>query len=409
VIAVVVLWVSLTTIVWVYAGYPAVLALVARARPRHRYRAELHVPVSVVVAAHDEESIIASKVANIRASNYPAALIEIIVASDGSTDGTVERATAAGASLVLDLPRVGKLTALNEAVARASGAIFVFTDADATLERETLARLVSNFADPAVGAVAANEIHTVTRDGNPVAMGEGLYWRYEQTLKRLEDAVGTTVSASGRLYALRRDVFVPSRQVASSDDFVISTQAIRAGLRLAFDEGARVLVDVPEEGGTELRRKVRVMNGGLRGAGALALALLPAKRPAYLFALLSHKILRRLVGFFLIALAASSAVLAARSPWWWLLLAPQVALYSLATAGAVAQLLHRTTPKVLWVPYYFCLSNLAGVIAVCSIARSTRYETWEPALARAPAEQMEPVEQLAPVEPMEPAEQMGVL
>jgi cellulose synthase/poly-beta-1,6-N-acetylglucosamine synthase-like glycosyltransferase len=388
VIVAVVTWAALALVVWVYAGYPALLALAARVRSRPRYRAPLELPVSVIVAAHDEAAIIGAKVANIRASAYPPELVEVIVASDGSADCTVEAARAAGASIVLDLPRVGKLTALNEAVANASGTILVFTDADATFERDTLARLVSNFADPTVGGVAAKEIHAVERDGIPVAMGEGLYWRYEQALKRFEDAVGTTVSASGRLYALRSDVFVPSTEVASSDDFVISTQAIRAGLRLAFDADARVLVQVPDDGAAELRRKVRVMNGGLRGAGALTLALLPAKRPAYLFALLSHKILRRFVGFFLVALAVSSAMLASSSRSWWLLLGPQVALYALAAAGAVAQMMHRSTPKVLWVPYYFCLSNLAGVMAVCSLVRRTRYETWEPALARPPVEQM---------------------
>ena len=310
------------------------------------------------------------------------------MASDGSTDDTAERAAAAGASVVLDLARVGKLAALNEAASRASGSIFVFTDADSVLERDALAQLVSHFADPSVGAVAANEIHGEERDGVPVALGEGLYWKYEQLLKRLEDAIGTTVSASGRLYAVRRDVFVASDQGAGTDDFVISTYAIRAGLRVAFAADARVLVDNPDEGGTELRRKVRMMNRGLRASLALTVALLPAKRPGYLFALWSHKILRRFVGFFLVALAASTVVLARSSPWWWLALGPQLALYLLALGGAAVQAMHRRAPKLLWVPYYFCLSTLAAALAVGSIVRGTRYEVWEPELQRpAPAGQ----------------------
>jgi cellulose synthase/poly-beta-1,6-N-acetylglucosamine synthase-like glycosyltransferase len=384
-----VFWVSLATVVWVHAGYPLVLALIARLRPQRRERAPLRLPVSVIVAAHNEESIIAAKVANIRASTYPDDLVEIIVTSDGSFDHTVERATAAGATLVLDLPRAGKLAALNEAAARASGEIFVFTDADSVMARDAIAQLVSNFADSRVGAVAANEIHGVEQDGVPVALGEGMYWKYEQLLKRLEDAIGTTVSGSGRLYAVRRDVFVPSEERASTDDFVISTMAIRAGLQVAFDTDARVLVQNPDDGGTELRRKVRMMNRGLRGSLALAVALLPAKRPGYLFALWSHKILRRLVGFFLLALLASTAVLASSNPWWWPALAPQVALYALALCGAVGQALHRPTPRLLWVPYYFCLSMLAAALAVCSIVRGTRYETWEPALARPSLDRVE--------------------
>ena len=121
---------------------------------------------------------------------------------------------------MIDLPRVGKLQALNEAVDRTSGEILVFSDADALLPPETLHELVSNFADPQVGAVAANEVH-VANDPNGVARGESLYWRYEQKLKALEDKVGSTVSASGRLYAMRRSLFAPSTHTAAADDVVL--------------------------------------------------------------------------------------------------------------------------------------------------------------------------------------------
>jgi glycosyltransferase involved in cell wall biosynthesis len=383
-VAVVTTVVSLAVVVWVYAGYPAVLALLARWRPRPRRRAPQRVLASVIVAAHDEEAVIAQKVANIHASDHPAELVEVVIASDGSTDRTVARARAAGAPVVLDLPRVGKLEALNRAVACADGDVLVFTDADAVLEPATLPNLLANFADPEVGAVAANEVHVVDgRAGTAVARGEGLYWRYEQALKRLEDRVGTAVSASGRLYAIRRDLFAPSPRTAATDDFVISTQAIRAGYRIAFDPDARVLVATPAEGGTELRRKVRVMNRGLRGAFALAAGLLPAARPGYVLQLVSHKILRRFVGFFLVALLAGSIVAAAQDPRWWVLLAPQVVLYALAAAGAVAQARGRRPPKAMWVPYYFCLSNLAAALAVCSLVSGRRFERWEPAVTRA--------------------------
>jgi cellulose synthase/poly-beta-1,6-N-acetylglucosamine synthase-like glycosyltransferase len=382
VIAAAVVAVSLAALVWVYAGYPAWLALVGALRPRPRVRAPLAVPVSVIVAAHNEEPIIGAKVANLRVTEYPASLLQIVVVSDGSTDATVAAAEAAGASLVLDLPRVGKLRALNDAVARATGDVLVFTDADSRLEPGTLPALVANFADPAVGAVAANEVHEVAGDDAAVAHGEGLYWRYEQLVKRLEDRVGSAVSASGRLYATRRELFVPSRATASTDDFVISTQAVRAGRRLAFDEHARVLVSAPDEGGTELWRKVRVMNRGLRGAFALAGALLPFRRPAYLLQLLSHKVLRRFLGFFLLALLLATAWLAVRDPRWWALLAPQLVFYALALGGALAPALGRRPPRVVWVPYYFCLSNLAAAIAVGLLVRGRRFEVWEPALAR---------------------------
>ena len=162
--------------------------------------------------------------------------------------------------------------------------------------------------------MAANVVRSVKEDGRPVARGEGLYWRYERLLKRLEDRVGSVVSASGHLYAVRRRLFTPSTLTAGTDDFVISSQVVRAGARLAFDERAVVLVDTPEEGGTELRRKVRVMNRGMRSALALGPALLPTRTGLYGAEVIFHKILRRFVAFFLVAALASSVVLAGARP-----------------------------------------------------------------------------------------------
>ncbi len=172
-IAVVILVVSSALVAWVYAGYPLALRLLGAVRPRPRRRARLDVRVSVIVAAHDEVEVIAGKIANVWDSDYPANLIELVVASDGSSDDTVEAARRAGATRVLDLPRVGKLTAINRAVEASSGEILVFTDADSLFESGTLRELVSNFADPAVGGVAANVVRYVEEDGRPVARGRG--------------------------------------------------------------------------------------------------------------------------------------------------------------------------------------------------------------------------------------------
>jgi cellulose synthase/poly-beta-1,6-N-acetylglucosamine synthase-like glycosyltransferase len=368
--------------VWVYAGYPLALAVLGRMRPRPRRREALELPVTVIVAAHDEVDVIASKVADVLACDYPAALLELIVASDGSDDGTVEAARRAGATRVLDLPRVGKLAALNRAAEVAGGEILVFTDADSLFEPRSLRELVSNFADEQVGAVAANVVRRVEEDGRPVARGEGLYWRYERLLKRLEDRVGSVVSASGHLYAVRRRYFARSSLAAGTDDFVISSHVVRAGGRLAFDERAIVLVATPEEGATELRRKVRVMNRGLRATLALGDALLPARTGLYALEVIFHKLLRRLVGFLLIALLASSIVLVAGDPRWWIALAPQLGFYALAMAGALLAPTRYGRSKPLWIPYFFCLANGAAALAVLSLLAGVRFERWEPAGVR---------------------------
>lgn len=380
--AVVVLIVSTALVAWVYAGYPLSLALLGRLRPRPRRLAPLEPPLSVIVAAHDEVEVIARKVANVLASDYPTPLLELIVASDGSEDGTVEAARHAGATLVLDLPRIGKLSALNRAEQASSGEILVFTDADSLFDPGTLRRLVSNFADEQVGGVAASVVRYVVEDGRPVARGEGLYWRYERLLKRLEDRVGSVVSASGHLYAVRRSLFTPSTQTAGTDDFLISSQVVRAGSRLAFDERAVVLVATPEEGGTELRRKVRVMNRGLRSALALGGALLPTRSGLYAVEVVFHKILRRFVAFFLVAMLASSVALVIADPGWWIALGPQLGFYALAAAGGLLAHTRWGRLKLLWIPYFFCLANGAAALAVLSLLGGVRFERWEPVGAR---------------------------
>jgi cellulose synthase/poly-beta-1,6-N-acetylglucosamine synthase-like glycosyltransferase len=374
----VLLLISGAAVIWVYAGYPLLLAALGRIHPRPRERRPTHRAVSVLVAAHNEEGVIEAKVANVRATDYPQHLIEIVVVSDGSTDGTVAAARRAGADRVLDLPRVGKITALNGAVEAAGGEILVFTDADSLFLPDTLDQLLANFADPAVGGVSANEVSGTGSEASGVARGEGVYWRYEQWIKRLEDRVGSAVSASGRLYAIRRSVFRPSTVTSGTDDFVISTQVLRAGRRLAFDDRALVLVDAPRDAGSELRRKVRVMNRGLRAAFSLQELLLPWRGGFYSVQVLSHKVLRRLLPFLLLTALGASLWLTTLSPMWWLALGPQLAFYGLAAAGWAGRTRAWGRARPLWVAYYFCLVNLAAAIAVLSVLGGVRFEKWSP-------------------------------
>ena len=374
------LFISGAVVVWVYAGYPLLLLAFARIRPRPRERKATHQAISVLVAAHNEEEVIAAKLANLLSTRYPRSLLEIVVVSDGSTDGTAEGARRAGAHRVLDLPRVGKITALNAGVGAASGEVLVFTDADSLFGPDTLDELMANFADPTVGGVSANEVSRIEADASGVARGEGLYWRYEQWIKRLEDKVGSAVSASGRLYAIRRSLFRASTVTAGTDDFVISTQVLRAGRRLAFDERTIVFVDSPDDATSELRRKVRVMNRGLRAAFSLRELLLPWRGGFYSVQVLSHKVLRRLVPFFLAtAFAASIWLTATSGAVWWLVLGPQLILYGLAVVGWAARTRAWGRVRPLWVPYYFCLVNAAAAIAVLSVLRGLRFEKWDPA------------------------------
>src|SRR4029450_3346213 len=209
-----------------------------------------------LVPAHEEEAVIERKVANLLGGSYPRDLVEVIVASDGSSDRRFPLARRAGATF-LDLPRSGKVAALAAAAAEAQGEILVFTDADCFLEPNSLAELIANFAGPQVGGATANEVRRRADDFGGVSRGEGLYWRYEQWLKRLEDRVGNTVSACGSLYAVRRSLFRAPTATAGNDDVLISTEVVRRGRRLVFDEHAIVVVGSTRRSGDEFRRKVR--------------------------------------------------------------------------------------------------------------------------------------------------------
>jgi cellulose synthase/poly-beta-1,6-N-acetylglucosamine synthase-like glycosyltransferase len=383
VIALASLVLATTLIAWTYAGYPLALALVARVRPQPRLRGPLTVPVSLIIPAHNEASAIGAKIANVFESDYPGSAVEMIVVSDGSNDGTPQAARDAGATVVLETARAGKAAALARAADAASGDILAFTDADSRFGRETLSQLISNFADPRVGGVCANQ--TFAAEGNAVGHGEGLYWRYDQWIKRLEDRVGSTVSAGGGLYAVRRELFRAPQLASGTDDFLISSEVVRAGFRLAFDENCRVFLRPSGSGRAEFRRKVRVMNRGQRAAFSFGRLLIPGVGGWYGFQLLSHQVLRRFVPFLLLIAFASSVWLVTTSPVWWLLLAPQIVFYALAGAGALGADRTWGRRRLFWVPYFFCLANLAAAFAMISLAAGMRYERWTPARSPTPA------------------------
>ena len=201
----IIFWLSAALLVYAHVGYAALLALLARVR-RKRAPADAVAPpsVSVIVAAYAEESVIAARVANLRALDYPADLLEVIVACDGSPDATAERARAAGADVVLELPRGGKIRAQDAAVERASGEIVAFSDANVEWEPGALSALVAPFADPKVGYVCGDVRFVNERGTNQ----EGLYWRYEMALRSLESRLRSVTGGNGAIYATRREAYV---------------------------------------------------------------------------------------------------------------------------------------------------------------------------------------------------------
>jgi cellulose synthase/poly-beta-1,6-N-acetylglucosamine synthase-like glycosyltransferase len=301
-------WIAVALILYTHLGYPLVLrALVGLKRHPTLNPGTWEEPprVSLIVAAFDEEDVIAAKVANALALDYPRDRLELIVASDGSGDATAERARAAGADLVLDLPRGGKVVAQNEATERASGEILAFSDANSTWEPDALRHLVEPFADPTV-AYACGKVSFLDPGGGNL---EGSYWRYEMTVRELESGLAGVTAGNGAIYAVRRDSYIALPPAGSHDLSFPFLFAKRAERSLYVPWAAAEEKMVPTLEG-EFARKRRMMVGIwdiVVGEGMLR----PGGYPRlYAFEIASHRLLRYASPFLhAIALAANVALL----------------------------------------------------------------------------------------------------
>ncbi len=365
--------------VYAYAGYPLLVLLVGALRPRPVRRGAVQPTLSVIIAARNEAAVLPRKLDALRAQDYPAERLEVIIASDGSTDATAEVVAPYLNERwrLLLLERGGKAQTLNRAAAAASNDILVFTDANAIPLPDTFSRLVESFADPEVGGVSANERREFTAEASGVGLGERLYWEYDKWLKQAETRVGSMVSASGSMYALRRELFRPIADLAATDDFTISTQVVRAGQRLVFEPRATTLEPAVRGSDVEFGRKVRTTTRGLRSVWGVRDLLSPTASGFYAVELWSHKVVRRLVGFCAVGVYLLSLSLAAQR-FYRALFAAQSAFYALALAGWLGQGRPWGRKRWLYIPYYLCLSNLAVMLGVIRFVSRKRLEVWEP-------------------------------
>lgn len=376
----IIFWASVALCVYVYAGYPLLLWAAGRVAGRPPRRGDVTPSVSVVIAAHNEEGQIASKLENTLSLDYPRGLLEVIVASDGSTDAT-ERIVAGyegrGVRL-LPLARCGKMRALNQGVARASNTIVVLTDANAILDPRALRELVATFADASVGGVCGNQKYAPARGGDSAGAGENLYWKYDKYLKRLETGVGSTVAADGSIYALRRELYVALEDGAQADDFAISARVVTQGRRLVYEPRAVSYEPRPTESDLEFRRKARVANHCMRAILNLEGALNPLRTGFYAVEVWSHKVLRYAVPLFALAALASCAALARGSVFYTILLLGQFLFYALALFGYALRRTRAGRLKALYGPFYFCLANAAALVGLLSLLRGERITVWQP-------------------------------
>jgi glycosyltransferase involved in cell wall biosynthesis len=372
-------------VVYTYLLFPLLLVVRAKLRPRPVAAADTAPTISVIIAAHDEAAVIGTKLETVLATPYPRDRLEVVVASDGSADGTediVRRFADRGVQL-LALSRVGKATALNRAVAVARGEVLVFTDANSILDRGALAALVRPFADPAVGGVAGDQRYAQDADAGGMASGEQRYWSYDRLLKTAGSRGGHVTSATGALYAIRRTLFqdVPD---GVTDDFFVSTGVISQGVRLVFAPQAVAREPVAADGRAEFSRKVRIMTRGLYGVRLRRDLLDPRRHGFYALQLFTHKVLRRAMAVPLLLIAASSLVLAEQGPAYRVLALAQLAFYGLAAVGAVLSTLGVRRRGGSQLAAYVCLVNVASLVALWNVVRGTRIDRWDTAERKGP-------------------------
>jgi len=375
-----VFWVSSAIIAETYVGFPLAALVRSRIRPRPVLAADITPSISVVIAAHDEAGGIGTKLQSVLDSDYPAELLEVVVASDGSTDGTPEEAAADPRVRVIVLSRVGKAAALNAAIAASSGEVVVFTDANSRFAPDALRCLVRPLADPDVGGVAGDQRYEPPAGAATVsgtAAGEQRYWDFDRMLKEAESAGGSVIGATGALYAVRRELVgvVPD---GVTDDFTTSTGVIEQGRRLVFAGDATVYEPVAATVDAEFRRKVRVMTRGLQAVVHRRILLDPRRHGFYAFQLVNHKVLRRVMGVPLLAALIASSASVRRSPIYRLALAGQLAVYipGLAALASPESRIGRT--RFGGLAAYFCMVNAAGVVAAAHVLGGHRIDRWEP-------------------------------
>jgi cellulose synthase/poly-beta-1,6-N-acetylglucosamine synthase-like glycosyltransferase len=370
-------WLSLALLAYAHIGYPALIAARARLAPRpHRRGGEP--TVSIVIVAHNEGARIGARIDNLRALDYPSDRLEIVVASDGSSDGTAERARAwepDGVTVVAFETRRGKAAVLNDVVPKLRGKIVVMADARQTFDTAVLRALVAPFADPAVGAVSGELILT---SGGATGVGEGVgfYWRYEKFIRRHESLADSTVGATGAIYAIRRALFSPVAVDTILDDVLIPMTIVRRGYRVLFEATARAYDRPAATAPEEFRRKVRTIAGTFQLFARNRWLLSPRDNRLWLQTV-SHKGLRLLSPLLLAALAVSN-VLLGDVPLYRLALGLQVAFYGAALVGALTRGTRLRIP-FMSVPYVFCLLNWATTVAFLRFLAGRQRVTWDKA------------------------------
>lgn len=351
-------WTCAIVLTYIYLIYPGLMWIAGHLRTRRKHRLTDRPSVTLVVPAHNEAEVLNAKLANIFQIDYPADRLEIIVASDGSTDETVAiaRQNVSTRLKILDLPRGGKATALNAAVAEATGDIVCLCDANVMFRPDAITRLVERFGEPGVGAVTG-DVRLASYESD-FGAGETIFYEMERQIQRGESRFGSVMGVDGGMYVVRRELFQPIAPDTILDDFTLSIGIIRQGFRIAYEPAAIATENGTPTSAAEFHRRVRIAAGSVQSLKRLVWP--PISRPVEFWQYLSHKFLRWLGPYVVLSLLATSFLLAGRAAIYDVALVAQALVASIAFAATISARFRRTT--LGGVPFYFMLSNVAMVL-----------------------------------------------
>jgi cellulose synthase/poly-beta-1,6-N-acetylglucosamine synthase-like glycosyltransferase len=360
-------WASLAGIAWTHVGYPLAAALLARVRTRAVHKADVAPSVTVIIPAHDEESVIAARLDNLLTLDYPPERLELVVVSDGSVDRTDEIVQEYGERdpriRLLALPRGGKLAAVNAAVGESAREVVAFSDANSSWAPDALRKLVRNLADEDVSYVCG-KLRLERPDGTN---REGIYWRYELWLRENESALGSITGGNGAIYAVRRTDYVAHR---FGQDLGLPDAMVKRGKRAVYEPEAIATEKPATNLEDEYHRKVRMFPWAWQHM--FEGRMLAGVGPLYLFELVSHRVLRYTSGLLHIVLLASSIALARHGIVYQVALAGQLAWLALAALGRL-----RVRVPGAGIAYYYFLVTWATVAALVSYLRFGVSAHWE--------------------------------
>ncbi len=367
----IVFWISAGLLVYTHVGYAALLWLLARphgAEDDVAHVADPRPSVSLIVAAHDEEASIVRWVRSTLAFEYPRDRLEVVVVSDGSTDRTLEWAAKAGADLVLEVPRDGKVAALNAAVEKARGEVLAFSDANSIWEPDALGRLVARLADPQIGYACGQ----LRLEGEGGENQEGVYWRYETGVRALESRFAGVTAGNGAINAVRREAYI-ALEPTRGQDISFPYELTKRGWRAVFEPGAVAREPMAATLGSEFRRKRRMLAGAW--ATMLRHGMLSPRGygPAYAFEILSHRALRYLSPILHLIVLGTNLALLGHGWVYVVTLAAQLTLLAAAALAPVVPL------RAFQLARYYVAVTAASAAGLWDYLRRGVPATWEKA------------------------------